>query len=71
MAVQNIYCTYLCIYIGMPPHIFTMPVINIYLDEELFEFVKKNKSKIIKQALKEYKEKLQHQKKQYAPHAPA
>ena len=37
-----------------------MPVINIYLDKELYEFVKIDKSKIIKQALKEYKEKLEH-----------
>ena len=37
-----------------------MPVINIYLDKELYEFVKIDKSKIIKQALKEYKEKLKH-----------
>jgi hypothetical protein len=33
-----------------------MPVINIYLDNELYELVKEDKSKIIKQALKEYKE---------------
>jgi metal-responsive CopG/Arc/MetJ family transcriptional regulator len=31
--------------------------IQIYLDQELFEFVKKNKSKIIQQALKQYIEK--------------
>ena len=37
-----------------------MPVINIYLDEELYEFVKIDKSKIIKQALKDYIEKLKH-----------
>lgn len=36
-----------------------MPVINIYLSKELFEFVKQNKSKIIKEALLEYKEKLE------------
>ena len=34
-----------------------MPVINIYVDEQLFEFVKKDKSKIVQQALKEYIEK--------------
>ena len=34
-----------------------MPAINIYLPEELFEYVRKNKSKIIQQALKEYKDK--------------
>jgi hypothetical protein len=34
-----------------------MPVINIYLCEELFEYVKNNKSKIIQEALKEHKEK--------------
>ena len=34
-----------------------MPSIQIYLDEELFEFVKKDKSKIVQQALREYKEK--------------
>ena len=37
-----------------------MPVINIYLDKELYEFVKKDKSKIIKQALQDYIEKLKH-----------
>ena len=37
-----------------------MPVINIYLDKELYEFVKIDKSKIIKQALKDYIEKLKH-----------
>ena len=31
-----------------------MPAINIYLPEELFEYVKQDKSKIIQQALKEY-----------------
>jgi DNA-directed RNA polymerase subunit K/omega len=34
-----------------------MPVINIYLSQELLEFIKKNKSKIVQQALQEYKEK--------------
>jgi hypothetical protein len=33
-----------------------MPVINIYLPQELFELVKKDKSKIVQQALKEYVE---------------
>ena len=37
-----------------------MPVINIYLDKELYEFVKIDKSKIIKQALQDYIEKLKH-----------
>ena len=32
-----------------------MPTIQIYLNQELFDFVKNNKSKIIQQALKEYK----------------
>jgi hypothetical protein len=32
-----------------------MPTIQIYLNQELFDFVKKEKSKIIQQALKEYK----------------
>jgi len=34
-----------------------MPTIQIYLNQELFDFVKKDKSKIIQQALKEYKQK--------------
>ena len=34
-----------------------MPAIQIYLNQELFDYVKKDKSKIIQQALKEYKEK--------------
>jgi hypothetical protein len=33
-----------------------MPVINIYLPQELFELVKKDKSKIIQLALKMYAE---------------
>jgi hypothetical protein len=37
-----------------------MPVINIYLSKELFELVKLNKSKIIQEALRQYKEKLEH-----------
>ncbi len=36
-----------------------MPVINIYLSKELFELVKQNKSKIIQEALRQYKEKLE------------
>ena len=49
--------SYLYTYIHISPHTITMPSIQIYLDEELFEFVKNDKSKIIQQALKEYKEK--------------
>ena len=37
-----------------------MPTINIYLPEELFEYVKNHKSKIIQEALKEHKEKHPH-----------
>lgn len=48
-----------------------MPSIQIYLDEELFEFVKKDKSKIIQQALKEYKEKQEQLKKRETPSHPA
>jgi len=48
-----------------------MPVVNVYLSEELFEFVKKSKSKIIQKALKEYIEKLQQLKKQQTTHRPA
>ena len=33
-----------------------MPTIQIYLNQELFDYVKKDKSKIIQQALKEYKQ---------------
>jgi hypothetical protein len=44
-----------------------MPVVNVYLSEELFEFVKKNKSKIIQQALKEHKQKQQQEKKHLSP----
>jgi len=36
-----------------------MPVINVYLSKELFELVKQNKSKIIQEALRQYKEKLE------------
>ncbi len=43
-----------------------MPVINIYLDEELFEFVKNDKSKIIQQALKEYIKRYNEANKSYA-----
>jgi hypothetical protein len=48
-----------------------MPVINIYLDEELFEFVKTDKSKIIQQALKEFKESHNRSLPPDAPHNPA
>jgi len=42
-----------------------MPSINIYLNEELFEFVKADKSKIIQKALEDYIKKIQNiQKKQ-------
>ena len=37
-----------------------MPTIQIYLNQELFEFIKKNKSRIIQQALQDYIEKLKH-----------
>jgi len=47
-----------------------MPVINIYLDKELYEFVKKDKSRIIKQALKEYKEKLKQRCERPCPDGP-
>jgi len=33
-----------------------MPAVNVYLNEELFEYVKKNKSKIVQEALREHKE---------------
>ena len=36
-----------------------MPITNVYLDDELFEFVKENKSKIIQEALRQYKEKVE------------
>ena len=35
-----------------------MPSVQIYLNEELFEFIKANKSKIVQQALKEFRESL-------------
>lgn len=47
---------YLYIYIVRVPVFLIMPVINIYLPQELFELVKKDKSKIVQQALKEYVE---------------
>jgi len=37
-----------------------MPVVNIYLNEELFEYVKENKSRIIREALEEHKEEHAH-----------
>jgi len=40
-----------------------MPVVNVYLSEELFEYVKKSKSKIIQEALREHKEKHNQQSK--------
>ena len=46
-----------------------MPSVNIYLNEELFEYVKKNKSKIIQEALQEHKEK--HQQERVKPHQSA
>jgi len=45
-----------------------MPSVNIYLSEDLFEYIKKNKSKIVKEALKEHKEKHRQQKKHQASH---
>ena len=47
-----------------------MPPVVIYLNNELYEFIKKDKSKICQQALKEYKEKLQQQKKHKLPPTP-
>ena len=44
-----------------------MPTIQIYLNQELFDFVKKEKSKIIQQALKEFKEKNNPLKKTQTP----
>jgi len=44
-----------------------MPTIQIYLNQELFDFVKKEKSKIIQQALKELKEKNNPLKKTQTP----
>ena len=58
---------YLYIYIGRVLLACTMPVINIYLDEELFELVKKDKSKIIQRALKEYKQAHKKLKERDAP----
>ena len=37
-----------------------MPTIQIYLNQELFDFVKNDKSKIIQQALQDYIEQLKH-----------
>ena len=48
-----------------------MPVINIYLNEELFEFVKQDKSKIIQEALNAYIEKQQELKNRCTPSSPA
>jgi len=47
-----------------------MPSVQIYLNEELFEFIKADKSRIVQQALKELKEKQQQQKPPHAPEAP-
>ena len=57
MCNQKYISDYLYIYIAMSPFSKKMPVINIYLSQELFDFIKKNKSKIVQQALQEYKEK--------------
>ena len=62
---------YRYLYIACPLLNPTMPPIQVYLNEELFEFVKKNKSKIVQQALKEYKEKLKQLKKQQSSPHPA
>jgi hypothetical protein len=48
-----------------------MPTIQIYLNQELFDFVKKNKSRIIQQALTEYKEKLTAKKRCSSPNTDA
>lgn len=45
-----------------------MPTIQIYLNQELFDFVKKEKSKIIQQALQEYKHKHADKKSCSSPH---
>ena len=44
-----------------------MPTLQIYLNQELFDFVKKEKSKIVQQALKEYKQKHAPQKSGSSP----
>ena len=48
-----------------------MPSVQIYLNEELFEFIKANKSKIVQQALQELKEKLEMQNQPPGPCPPA
>ena len=48
-----------------------MPTIQIYLNQELFDFVKKNKSKIVQQALKEYKQNRANKKSCLSPKAEA
>ena len=59
MAVQNICSKHICIYIDRVIWSLDMPVTTIYLDDELFEFIRKNKSKIIQEALRQYKEKIE------------
>jgi hypothetical protein len=44
-----------------------MPTIQIYLNQELFDFVRKDKSKIIQKALNELKEKNNPLKKTQTP----
>ena len=43
-----------------------MPTINIYLPEDLFEYVKKQKSKIVQEALRQHKKKITDQHQQPA-----
>jgi hypothetical protein len=45
---------YTSIYILICPHKSTMPSLQIYLNQRLFDFVRQDKSRIIQQALKEY-----------------
>ena len=48
-----------------------MPAIQIYLNQQLFDFVKDDKSKIIQQALKELIKKQKQLKNQRSTHTPA
>jgi len=50
--------SYRYIYIAAAPSIDTMPVITIYLNESMWEFVKHDKSRLIQQAIKELMDKL-------------
>jgi len=46
-----------------------MPTIQIYLNQELFDYVKKDKSKIIQQALKEFRQTHATEKNNSSPNA--